>query len=175
MQRRFEYHRAGGADLEDDVLNVHGGLRPPRLIMKYDACATYVGRGLARHDGRRGTDGRLNPALRHRHVAFFHTNGGLEPPLFERVRMRASQINGCANCLDVHSKDARAAGETEQRLYSDAWSEAVSEKICARVQKQFDEKALADLTFAVVAINGWNRLAISSRSEVGTYRTGPRP
>lgn len=129
-----------------------------------------------------------------------HIHGcGLEPPLLELVKMRASQINGCAFCLDMHSKDARAAGETEQRLYAlDAWREApfysereraalewtealtrvadthVPDAIYERVSKHFDEAELVNLTFAVVAINSWNRLAISSRTEVGTYRSKTR-
>ncbi len=124
---------------------------------------------------------------------------GLEPKLLELVKMRASQINGCAYCLDMHSKDARAMGETEQRLYlldawrespfySDreraalAWTEAVTrisanalpDDLYAEVRGQFDERELVDLTFAIIAINGWNRLAIPFRSEPGHYqpRTG---
>ena len=125
-------------------------------------------------------------------------NCGLEHPLLELVKMRASQINGCAYCLDMHSKDARAAGETEQRLYllnawreapfytdreraALAWTEAlteisktreVSDELYAEVRKQFSEKELADLSFAIIAINGWNRLAIPFRSEPGHYQPG---
>ena len=120
---------------------------------------------------------------------------GLESSLLELVKMRASQINGCAFCLDMHSKDARAAGETEQRLYVlDAWREApfysereraalswaealtlvaeehVPDEVYNEVRMHFSEKELADLSLAVVAINGWNRLAIALRSEVGTYQ-----
>ena len=120
---------------------------------------------------------------------------GLEPGLMELVKMRASQINGCAYCLDMHSKDARAAGETEQRLYVlDAWREApfysdreraalewtesvtrvadthVPDDVHERVAKHFNQKDLLALTLAIVAINGWNRLAISSRTEAGTYQ-----
>ncbi len=123
---------------------------------------------------------------------------GLEPSLLELVKMRASQINGCAYCLDMHSKDARAAGETEQRLYTlDAWREApfytereraaldwteavtrvadshVPDAVYDRVKQHFNERELIDLTLAVVAINTWNRLAISSRAEAGTYRPKP--
>ncbi len=112
--------------------------------------------------------------------------------------MRASQINGCAYCLDMHSKDARAAGETEQRLYTlDAWREApfytereraaldwteavtqvadshVPDAVYDHVKQYFNERELIDLTLAVVAINAWNRLAISSRAEAGTYRPEP--
>jgi AhpD family alkylhydroperoxidase len=124
-------------------------------------------------------------------------NCGLEHPLLELVKMRASQINGCAYCLDMHSKDARAAGETEQRLYvlnawreapfySDreraalAWTEAltkiskgpVSDELYAEARKQFSEKELTDLSLAIIAINGWNRLAIPFRSEPGHYQPG---
>ena len=123
---------------------------------------------------------------------------GLEHPLLELVKMRASQINGCAYCLDMHSKDARAAGETEQRLYLlDAWRESpfysereraalawtealtrisktrdVPDALYGEVRKQFNEKELTDLTLAIIAINGWNRLAIPFRSEPGHYRPG---
>lgn len=120
---------------------------------------------------------------------------GLEHSLLELVKTRASQINGCAFCLDMHTKDARAAGETEQRLYTLpaweetpfftgreraalAWTEAVTRVADTRVpdavyehaRQHFSEKELVDLTLAIVAINGWNRLAISFRSEAGTYQ-----
>lgn len=122
-------------------------------------------------------------------------DSGLEPALLELVKMRASQINGCAYCLDMHSKDARAAGETEQRLYLlDAWREApfytereraalawtesltlisenhVPDEIYNEVRQHFSEEELVNLSLAVVAINGWNRLAISFRSEPGEYQ-----
>jgi AhpD family alkylhydroperoxidase len=124
-------------------------------------------------------------------------DSGLEPSLLHLIKMRASQINGCAYCLDMHSKDARAAGETEQRLYvlnawreapfytereraALAWTEAltliaqnhVPDEIYDEVRQHFSEKELADLSLAVVAINGWNRLSISLRAEVGTYQPG---
>jgi len=120
---------------------------------------------------------------------------GLERALLELVKTRVSQINGCAYCLDMHTKDARANGESEQRLYvlsewrettfySDreraalAWTEAVtrissdavSDELFAEVRSHFDEKSLVDLTLAIIAINGWNRLAIPFRSEPGSYR-----
>ena len=120
---------------------------------------------------------------------------GLERALLELVKTRVSQINGCAYCLDMHTKDARANGESEQRLYvlsewrettfySDreraalAWNEAVtrissdavSDELFAEVRSHFDEKSLVDLTLAIIAINGWNRLAIPFRSEPGSYR-----
>ena len=122
-------------------------------------------------------------------------DSGLEPSLLHLIKMRASQINGCAYCLDMHSKDARAAGETEQRLYvlnawreapfytereraALAWTEAltlisenhVPDEIYNEVRQHFSEKELADLSLAVVAINGWNRLSISFRAEAGTYQ-----
>lgn len=124
-------------------------------------------------------------------------SSGLEANLLELVKMRASQINGCAYCLDMHSKDARAAGETEQRLYLlDAWRETslysereraalewteavtrvaeghVPDAVFAAVREHFSEEQLVNLTLAVIAINGWNRLSIAFRAEAGTYRPG---
>ena len=126
-------------------------------------------------------------------------NAGLEKPLLELVKMRASQINGCAYCLDMHSKDARAAGETEQRLYelnawretpfySDreraalAWTESltlvsethVPDEAFDEVKKHFSETEIVALTIAVVAINGWNRIAIATRAVPGTYQPQAR-
>ena len=122
-------------------------------------------------------------------------NCGLEHSLLLLVKMRASQINGCAYCLDMHSKDARAAGETEQRLYLlSAWREApfysereraalewteamtllteghVPDAVYANVREHFSEAELVDLSMAVVAINGWNRLMVGFRGEAGTYQ-----
>jgi AhpD family alkylhydroperoxidase len=122
---------------------------------------------------------------------------GLEPALLELVKMRASQLNGCAYCLDMHSKDARAAGETEQRLYlldawretslysereraALAWTEAVTlvadghvpDEAYDAVSTRFTEDELLSLTLAIVAINGWNRLNIAFRTEAGGYRPG---
>jgi len=122
-------------------------------------------------------------------------NCGLEHQLLELVKMRASQINGCAYCIDMHSKDARAAGETEQRLYAlNAWRETpfftdreraalewtesltlistnhVPDELYERVSKHFTEAEMVNLSLAVIAINGWNRLAISFRSVPGTYQ-----
>ncbi len=122
---------------------------------------------------------------------------GLEHKLLELVKMRASQINGCAYCLDMHSKDARAGGETEQRLYALsvwretsfysereraalAWTESITriadddvpDSLYAQARKQFSEKELVDLTFAIIAINGWNRLAIPFRTNPGSYEPG---
>ncbi|MDQ2665809.1 MAG: carboxymuconolactone decarboxylase family protein [Gemmatimonadota bacterium] len=120
---------------------------------------------------------------------------GLEHSLLELVKTRASQINGCAYCMDMHTKDARAAGETEQRLYVlSAWREApfysaieraalewteavttldrhgVSDELYRATREHFDEKALTELTMAIIAINGWNRLAIALKpADVGSY------
>ena len=122
-------------------------------------------------------------------------SSGLERTLLELVKIRASQMNGCAYCLDMHTKDARAAGETEQRIYalnawretpffSDReraaleWTEAVTrvgdthvpDDVFEYARRHFDESELVALTFAVVVINGWNRLAISFRAPAGTYQ-----
>jgi AhpD family alkylhydroperoxidase len=121
----------------------------------------------------------------------------LEKPLLELVKLRASQINGCAYCVDMHSKDARALGETEQRLYAVAvwreapffsereraalaWAEAVTlipqtgvpDDVYQLACSQFSEKELVDLTMAIIAINGWNRLAVSFRAVAGNYQPG---
>jgi AhpD family alkylhydroperoxidase len=120
---------------------------------------------------------------------------GLEEKLLNLIRLRASQINGCAYCIDMHWKDLRVEGESEQRLYGlDAWEESpyysdreraalawteavtkireghVPDHVYEDVRKHFSEKELADLTLAVGMINTWNRLAISSRSEPGKYQ-----
>jgi AhpD family alkylhydroperoxidase len=117
--------------------------------------------------------------------------------LLDLVRMRASQINGCAYCLDMHSKDARANGETEQRLYGlNAWRETpyysareraalewtealtvvsgshVSDEVYERVREQFSENELVHLSLAIVAINGWNRLNIGAGTVPGDYVAG---
>lgn len=121
----------------------------------------------------------------------------IEPQLLHLIKYRVSQINGCAYCLDMHSKDLRAGGETEQRLYVlDAWREApfysdreraalewaeavtlvsetqVPDEVFEIARKQFSEKELVDLTLAVVAINGWNRFSIAFRTPAGTYKPG---
>jgi AhpD family alkylhydroperoxidase len=122
---------------------------------------------------------------------------GFDHKLLNLVRMRASQINGCAYCLDMHSKDARANGETEQRLYGlDAWRETpyysareraalewtealtlvsgthVPDDVYERVREQFPEDELVHLSLAIVAINGWNRLNIAARTVPGDYVPG---
>lgn len=120
---------------------------------------------------------------------------GLEESLLTLIKLRTSQINGCAYCIDMHWKDLRALGEEEQRLYgldaweespyySDreravlAWTEAVtniqqghaSDEVYERVRKLFTEKELADLTLAIASINAWNRLVIAARVVPGTYQ-----
>ena len=122
---------------------------------------------------------------------------GLEPALREMVKLRASQINGCAYCVDMHSLDARALGETEQRLYLlDAWRETplytereraalewteavtrvadghVPDEVFASVRAHFSEEELVNLTIAVIATNSFNRLNIAFRPKVGDYRPG---
>lgn len=123
---------------------------------------------------------------------------GLEHSLLELVKLRASQLNGCAYCIDMHTKDARAAGETEQRLYLlDAWHEAqhlYSERERAalewsealtqvsaghapddayeRARAQFNDAELIGLTLAIAAVNSWNRMNIAFRTEAGGYRPG---
>jgi AhpD family alkylhydroperoxidase len=121
-------------------------------------------------------------------------SSGLEASLLELVKTRASQINGCAWCLDMHTKDARARGESEQRLYllsawrectcysereraALAWTEAITQIAVAGVpdalyeeaRRHFDEKAIVDLTLAIIAINGWNRMNVAFRTAVGGY------
>jgi AhpD family alkylhydroperoxidase len=120
---------------------------------------------------------------------------GLEESLLHLIKLRASQVNGCAYCLDMHWKDLRAIGETEQRLYSlDAWRECpyytareraalawteavtlvahghVPDSVYAEVRPQFNDRELSDLTFAVATINAWNRLSIAARTVPGTYQ-----
>jgi len=118
----------------------------------------------------------------------------LEKSLLELVKLRASYINGCAYCVDMHAKDARDLGETEQRIYmipvwhdapfytereraALAWTETVTniakgvtDADYASAREQFDEKELAELTMAIITINAWNRLAIPFQSEVGSYK-----
>jgi AhpD family alkylhydroperoxidase len=122
-------------------------------------------------------------------------NCGLEPSLIDLVLIRASQINGCAYCIDMHTKDARARGETEQRIYElDAWRETpfyseremaalawteavtlitdghVPDDVYEEARKQFTEVELVNLTVAISLINAWNRLSIAFRSVPGRYR-----
>lgn len=129
-------------------------------------------------------------------LAEYVRKSDLEQNLVELVLMRVSQLNGCAYCLDMHSKDARAAGETEQRLYvlqawreapfyspreraALAWCEAVTrldplhgvpDEVYEQARAEFDEAELIDLNMAVILINSWNRIAIPSQAEVGSYQ-----
>lgn len=125
----------------------------------------------------------------------FVRQSGLEAGLYELIKLRASLINGCAYCIDMHTKDARAHGETEQRLYglntwretpyySDReraaleWTDAltliaendVPDDVYERVHAQFTEAELIGLTFAIITINGWNRIAKPFRAAPGTYQ-----
>jgi AhpD family alkylhydroperoxidase len=122
-------------------------------------------------------------------------NSGLEPALRSLVKVRASQLNSCAYCIDMHTKDARAEGETEQRLYAlNAWRETpfytgreraalewtehltliaeknVPDDLYGRMKELFTEAEIVSLALAVVQINAWNRLAISFRAPAGTYQ-----
>ncbi|HVE59973.1 MAG TPA: carboxymuconolactone decarboxylase family protein [Pyrinomonadaceae bacterium] len=124
-------------------------------------------------------------------------SGKIEQNLLHLIELRVSQLNGCAFCIDMHSKDLRAAGETEQRLYLlDAWRESpfytereraafawaeavtfvtnghVADEVFNEARKQFSEEELVDLTFAVTTINTWNRLNIAFRTPAGTYEPG---
>jgi len=122
---------------------------------------------------------------------------GLPPQLIDLVNYRVSQLNGCAFCLDMHSKDLRARGETEQRLYmigawreaphlySDreraalAWAEAVTrlenqevpDAVYDATSQKFSEAELAQLTLAIVAINGWNRFNVAFHTPAGNYKS----
>jgi AhpD family alkylhydroperoxidase len=122
-------------------------------------------------------------------------NSGLEHSLQELVKTRASQMNGCAFCIDMHTRDARAAGETEQRLYAlNAWRETpfftpreraalasteaitniqqghASDGAYQEVRREFSEAELVRLTFAIAQINAWNRIAIAFRAQPGIYQ-----
>jgi AhpD family alkylhydroperoxidase len=124
----------------------------------------------------------------------------LERSLIHLVKMRASQINGCAYCIDMHWKDARSEGETEQRLYAlDAWRETpfysareraalawtetltliaqthAPDDVYEAARSEFSERELVSLTVAIVTINGWNRITIGFRSEPGSYQPGHAP
>ena len=131
--------------------------------------------------------------------AYAHQSG-LEESLLNLVDMRASQINGCAFCLDMHTKEARAAGESEQRLYLlPAWREArsfysereqaalewteavtlvaenhVPDEVYERVHPHFTDEELANLTLAIATINSWNRLNVAFRTPAGSYKPRQR-
>jgi AhpD family alkylhydroperoxidase len=121
----------------------------------------------------------------------------IEQHLLDLISFRVSQINGCAFCLDMHSKDLRAMGETEQRLYMlDAWHEAplytnreraafawaealtnlndgrISDEVYHEVRQQFSEEEIVDLTMEVISINAWNRINVAFRTPAGGYQVG---
>lgn len=130
----------------------------------------------------------------------FSEQTSLDPRLKELIKIRASQLNGCAHCLDMHTKDARTLGETEQRLYllsawkeapfysprekaALAWCEALTllpesgapDEVYSELERQFSPVEIVELTFAIVVINSWNRLAVGFRSNVGDYVSGKKP
>ena len=139
---------------------------------------------------------RLSPALYRAFLAMSNATAasGLETSLLELLKIRASQINGCAFCLDMHTKDARAAGDSEQRLYllsawreapfytdreraALAWTEAltlvsesqVPDDVYEEARRHFSDEELVNLAWAIVVINGWNRIAIAFRAQPGAY------
>ena len=148
---------------------------------------------------------RLTPHIYRRMVALelaasqASAAAGIDPALYQLMKIRASQINGCAFCLDMHTKDARAGGDNEQRLYTvSVWREmslftdperaalalteevtlisggGVSETVWQQARTQFNEQQLSALIWAIVAINSWNRMAISTGSpEPGSYQLRP--
>jgi len=141
---------------------------------------------------------KVSPAAYHAMLClenFVGKSSKLEGSLLHLIKMRASQVNGCAFCIDMHSKDARADGETEQRLYALsgwrettfftnreraalAWTEALtliteghaSDHVYADARKEFTEEELVHLSIAIIAINGWNRLSIGFRRLPGEYQ-----
>lgn len=146
----------------------------------------------ARIDYRHAAPGALQAMLG---VETYLAGSGLDPHLYHLVKLRVSQINGCAYCIDMHAKDLRAAGEREERLYwLDAWREApaysdreraalawaeavthvgeghVPDEVFRAARAEFSERDLANLTLGVAAINAWNRLAIAFRIPAGTYQ-----
>lgn len=140
---------------------------------------------------------KVSPAAYHAMLGlegFVNKSSKLEQSLLQLVKMRASQLNGCAFSIDMYSKDARVNGETEQRLYvlpvwrettlftnreraALAWTEALTliaedrapDEVYAEVRKEFGEEELVNLSLAIIAVNGWNRLAIGFRKIPGEY------
>ena len=134
-------------------------------------------------------------------VQTFVDKSSIDLKLIELLKIRASQINGCAYCLDMHTKDAIAIGETSQRLHLlAAWHEAksfyspkeqaalawcesltnistqgASDDLYQELQKHFNEKEIIELTMAIVVINGWNRLAVGFGAETGSYVSKHKP
>jgi AhpD family alkylhydroperoxidase len=132
--------------------------------------------------------------------AYLHNHSGLEPSLLNLVYLRASQMNGCAWCIDMHTKDARALGETEQRLYlvsawreapfytdqeraALAWTEAVTlvakdhlpDDVYEHAKQHFSDKELVNLTLAITQINVWNRFNVAFRNIAGSYQPNTQP
>ena len=164
-----------------------------------NGAAAHAADPTAQPHGPRIDLGRVSPAARRAQFgleAYVH-DSTLDPVIYKLVKLRASYINGCAYCVDMHTKEARAAGETEQRLYALVawretpffsereraallWTEAVTEisrtgipdDAFAAVRAHFDEEELVALTMGVIAINGWNRLAVGFRAPVGGYVPG---
>jgi AhpD family alkylhydroperoxidase len=151
----------------------------------------------ARLNYRKATPGALAAVLK---LEEYVSSTGLETSLLNLVKIRASQINRCAWCLDMHTKDARAEGETEQRLYALpawretpfytsreraalAWAESVTlvaqsgvpDQVYEEARQEFSEKELVDLTLAIIAINCWNRLNVAFRTVPGDYVPQKRP
>lgn len=132
------------------------------------------------------------------HLERYVRGSGINPTLLELIKIRASQINGCAFCIDMHTKDARLNGETEQRIYAlNVWRETpfftseeravlaltevvtliatdhVSDEIYNEVSRYFTQEQIANLLMAIVTINGWNRIAIATRMVPGSYEPQP--
>jgi AhpD family alkylhydroperoxidase len=132
------------------------------------------------------------------HLERYVRGSGIRPTLLELIKIRASQINGCAFCIDMHTKDARLNGETEQRIYAlNAWRETpfftpeeravlafteavtlvarnpVSDDIYGEISRYFSQDEIANLLMAIVTINGWNRIAITAQMVPGTYEPQP--
>lgn len=128
------------------------------------------------------------------HLERYVRSSGIEPTVLELIKIRASQINGCAFCIDMHTKDARSHGETEQRIYAlNAWRETpffrpqeraalalteaitlianhhVSDELYEEVSRYFTEPEIANLLMAIVTINSWNRIAIVTQAIAGSY------
>ena len=180
-------------DLARDKTTTGGGnVATPRAS---DAKEKNVGKGKAMKPKLDYSKSSPQGLAAFRHLNSYVEGCGLEHSLLELVKTRASQINGCAYCLDMHTKDARAAGETEQRLYTLsawyetpffnareraalAWTEAVTrisegpveDALYETMQTNFSEKEIVDLTLAIITINGWNRLAIPFRTPPGSYK-----
>jgi AhpD family alkylhydroperoxidase len=141
----------------------------------------------------------LDEVARKPMMAMYHFQNSIEldETLANLVRLRASQVNGCAFCIDMHWKDARAAGESEERLYSlNAWRESplygereraalalteaitlvadghISDEAWENARANLSESELANLVFEITAINAWNRLMITARVQPGLYRAG---